>query len=164
MKNGEVRSILKRVLLNDRRSWILAGLTAFAAAAAFSFTAIYDRFELSLYDIRFKIKPDVEQWDALVLLDIDDSSIINVGEFPWPRNHYSRGVKVLKDQGVQNFLFDIQFMDKSPRFADRAKMDELRSRILKRRKIFPEDIDAAVVDNDAVLASAVRSFPGNILP
>ena len=57
----------------------------------------YERFELNLYDLRFKMRPSIEEWDRLYFLDIDENSITIEGQYPWPRDLYAAGVKTLKD-------------------------------------------------------------------
>lgn len=161
---ADILGFLKKKLIRSRWSSVTVGGIAFLLIAAAGVSSVYERFELNLYDVRFKVRPAPDVWQKLVLLDIDDSSIVNVGEFPWPRNIYAQGLSVLKSAGCRNFLFDIQFMDKSPRFVDRDAMASLMEKAKKHALVSPEEVDAAAVDNDAVLARGIQSFPGTIVP
>ena len=109
-----VREAVKRGY-HSRFAWIVIGGLSFGAVALFSFSDSYGLFEQKLYDIRFQIKRAPAEWNQLVLLNIDDVSLVNGGEFPWPRSHYAKGLDVLSRAGLRMALFDIQFMDESPR-------------------------------------------------
>jgi len=74
---------------------------------------ILDRFELILYDLRLSNtvpnKPDTR----VVIVDIDEKSLLTEGRWPWPRNKMSFLVDMLFDYyGVQMLAFDIVFAEK----------------------------------------------------
>ena len=150
-----IRERIKR-LSRSKWAWLGIGLVSFLVTFLISLTSPYDQFEQKLYDLRFQMKPKISQWEKLVHLDIDDVSIVNAGEFPWPRNFYAKGLDVLSDMNARAAVFDIQFIDESPRIADKAMMKEIRDKALKKRTITAEDLDSAVADNDAVLSAAVK--------
>jgi len=77
------------------------GLVIGIIIIGFLFTSVYKLFEYQLFDVRFKIKPQLQQWEYLSFLDIDDNSISNVGQFPWPRYVYAEGIDVIKDLGIK---------------------------------------------------------------
>jgi adenylate cyclase len=161
MKNSGPRLIeilrdqVKR-LSRSKWAWLAIGSAAFVITFLLSLTSAYDQFEQKLYDIRFQVKPKISQWDKLVLLDIDDVSIVNAGEYPWPRNLYAKGLAVLTSINSHSGAFDIEFIDESPRFADRVLMKQLREKALKKKIITAEDLDNAVADNDVILSAAVK--------
>jgi adenylate cyclase len=155
---------VKKFLTKSSWSFAVVGVASFLLVALFGLSPIYERFESSLYDLRFKAHPAPEVWQKLVLLDIDDSSIVNVGEFPWRRNIYADGLSVLKEVGARNFLFDIQFMDKSPRFVDREAFDSLKQKVKSGQKVNAEDVDAAAIDNDIALSAGIKAYSGTVLP
>lgn len=137
---------------------------AFILIALFSFTSAYELFELKLYDLRFRLKPSTTQWDMLTFLNIDDNSIANVGQFPWPRFHYARGIDVMRETGVKQFTFDIQFIDRSPAIVDTGELVKLREAAAKRRPVSPEDVANVVLDSDAMLAGAMKAMGKVIIP
>ena len=106
-------------------------VAAFLVIALLSFTAPYSLFELKLYDLRFRAKPRLPQWEHLSFLNIDDNSLRVVGQFPWPRYIYADGLKVLQEVGARQVTFDTQFMDSSPRFANRNRLKILEEKVKK---------------------------------
>lgn len=149
---------------HSRHAWIVIGSMSFAAVLFFSFSPSYELFEQKLYDIRFKIKKAPPQWNQLVLLHIDDVSLVNGGEFPWPRSHYAKGLDVLSGAGLRLALFDIQFMDESPRIADKIRLDELIKKASQHSAITETDVEESFVDNDKRFAQSVKEFGGTVLP
>ena len=73
-----------RFIEKNRYSGVAVSLVSFLLVALFCLTTVYERFELNLYDLRFKLKPSIEEWDRLAFLDIDENSLTIVGQFPWP--------------------------------------------------------------------------------
>ena len=144
--------------------WLIVAVTACALIFSAGLTSVYHQFEMRLYDICFRIKPPVAQWDRLVFLDIDDSSLANAGEFPWPRNHYAEGLSVMKEAGLSTAIFDIQFMDPSPRIADRDAIARLNEKISRGGRLSAGDVSSAVIDNDALLVAGMREHGHVVIP
>jgi adenylate cyclase len=158
-----VRDAVKRGY-HSRFAWIVIAALSFGAVAFFSFSDSYGLFEQKLYDIRFQIKRAPAEWNQLVLLNIDDVSLVNGGEFPWPRSHYAKGLDVLSRAGLRMALFDIQFMDESPRIADRSKIEILAKKAEKRAPITVNDVESSFTDNDRILSESVKRFGGAVIP
>ncbi|MCX8123566.1 MAG: adenylate/guanylate cyclase domain-containing protein [Spirochaetes bacterium] len=122
---------------------------------AFVFTDVYRLFEYKLFDVRFKIKPQLPQWEYLTFLDIDDNSITNVGQFPWPRYIYAQGLEVIKDIGPKQIAFDIQFMDKSPRYAQPEILKIVEEKVKAGKRITYEELNQAILDSDKLFSEAI---------
>lgn len=162
-----MKNFLEKLKSNIEKNWIYAlavSLVSFLIVAAFSLSSAYDFFELKLYDLRFRMKPKLPQWEMLTLLKMDDNSIKAVGEFPWPRYVYSEGLSVLDAVGIRQFAFDIQFIDESPRVVNRDEMQKLQERTKKGGRISAEDLQKSYQDNDRILADAIKSSGRVILP
>ncbi len=157
-------SSLAEFLTGSSVSGPVIGIISFIIVALFSLTQVYDLFELKLYDIRFTIKPRTAQWDRLTFLDIDDNSINSIGQFPWPRSVYAAGLEVLKEAGIRQVAFDIQFPDESPAMVDRARAAGLIEKASKGKRLARADIEAAIIDNDAALAKAIAGQAHFVLP
>jgi len=130
------------------------GLVIGIIIIGFLFTSVYKLFEYQLFDVRFKIKPQLQQWEYLSFLDIDDNSISNVGQFPWPRYVYAEGIDVIKDLGIKQVAFDIQFIDKSPRYAQPDIFKIVEDKIKAGKRITYEELNHAILDSDALFAGA----------
>jgi CHASE2 domain-containing sensor protein len=160
----KILSALAELLNRSSISGPVIGVISFVIVALFSLTQVYELFELKLYDIRFSIKPRTAQWDRLTFLDIDDNSINSIGQFPWPRTVYAAGLEVLKEAGIRQVAFDIQFPDESPAMVDKAKAAGLIEKASKGKRLARADIDAVIIDNDAALAKAIAGQAHFILP
>lgn len=74
----------------------------------------YERGDLFLYDIYLNMTPGPEEDDRLVLLNIDDLGIAEVGMFPWSRSIMADGLILMKEMGVRHAVFDIEYTEDSP--------------------------------------------------
>ncbi|TAL38512.1 MAG: CHASE2 domain-containing protein [Spirochaetes bacterium] len=128
-----------------------------------SLTTIYELFELKLYDLRFRVKPAPAQWEMLTFLDIDDNAIKIGGQFPWPRYIYADGVNVLHKAGLRQAAFDVQFMDDSPRIARKDEFSAMIERARAGGRMTVEDVEKAVIDNDKLLAAALKQSGSVVL-
>lgn len=122
----------------------------------FCFTRVYEVFELKLYDLRFSLRPSMEEWDGLYFLDIDENSLTTVGQFPWPRNIYGEGLRTLADVGAGLVSFDIMFPDASPRGIDNKELDALTRKAAAGSRITPTEVEAVGVNKDRQFADGVK--------
>ncbi|MDL2229815.1 adenylate/guanylate cyclase domain-containing protein, partial [Treponema sp. OttesenSCG-928-L16] len=91
--------------------------TALLSAALFSllyFTSFFSLAEDRIYDMFLRVKPNREETDKVVFLDVDDQAVAHVGVFPWPRSVVADGLLLLKEFGAAAAIFDIEYIDKSP--------------------------------------------------
>jgi len=137
-------------------------LAMFALVFAFSFSRPYEHLELTLYDIRFRIKPSTPQWEHLTFVDMEDNSIEQIGKFPWPRNVYTRGLDVMRSAGSRLTAFDIEFPNESPVTVDAGVMKALKSRT--GAKAMRGMLDKVIVNNDEVFAGGLARYGRGILP
>lgn len=143
---------------------ILVSLVIFILIFLFSRTSPYRLFELILYDLRFQLKPTIAQWEGLSFLNIDDNSIKNVGQFPWPRQYYADGIGVMDAAGVRQTTFDIQFIDPSG-YAVRSEGAPLIEEKLKRKQtISADEAGKYILNSDGIFAGAMKSSGRIIIP
>ncbi len=143
---------------------MIIGVLSFFLIVLLGLTRTYQLFELKLYDLRFSLKHQVNpipQAPFLTFLDIDDHSIASIGEFPWPRSVYARGLSVLGQNGVRQATFDTQFPDDSPLLVDRSAYTAL---VKKGGLPAGKNIADLIINNDVMLAQAASSFGNVILP
>ena len=65
-----------------------------AVGAVFALLGLFDFWrplEYRLYDVFLHLKPAVKESSSIVLLDVDDPSIVKAGSWPWPRGLMARG-------------------------------------------------------------------------
>ena len=66
--------------------------------------------ENGIYDMLLKIKPEVTERSEVLLLNIDDFSIEEVGAWPWPRDILANVLIRLKEAGGKTAVFDIEYL------------------------------------------------------
>ncbi|MEI6875640.1 MAG: adenylate/guanylate cyclase domain-containing protein [Spirochaetota bacterium] len=75
--------------------------------------------ELNIYDLFLGLKPEVKQVPSIVLLDVDEESVVKTGSWPWPRGLIAKGLEGLAEFGANYAVFDIEYIEKSPMSVDR---------------------------------------------
>ncbi len=67
------------------------------------------------YDLLLRVKPAIPERGDIRLIDIDDTAIEKVGTFPWSRDIVADGLILMREMGARTVVFDIEYVDKSPR-------------------------------------------------
>lgn len=104
---------------------LILALVSFIVAAAISFTKklpavegfsdIFSRFEYRIYDTLLGFSRTEKIDDSILLIDIDDESIEELGDWPWPRDEIANVVIALKELGAEYTVFDIEYLSPSAR-------------------------------------------------
>jgi len=128
----------------NKHSGLIIGFIAFLFIFPLSFTDLYETFELKLYDLRFSLKPSISQWDKLYFIDIDENSISSLGQFPWTRDIYAKGLSTLKDVEISQLAFDIMFPENSPSQIDDNAFQLLKKKITNRKIPSPDEVESVV--------------------
>ncbi len=77
------------------------------------------------YDLFLHIKPDVKEDDSILLITIDDTSIDNVGLWPWSRRIMADGLIAMREFDARYAVFDIEYVDNSPLAVDKNKLEKV---------------------------------------
>ena len=83
-----------------------------------SFTPLFQSAENRIYDAMLRLKPGVQEREDIVLLDIDDLAISEVGTWPWSRDRMANGLVLLREFGAAFTVLDIEYVDQSPLAVD----------------------------------------------
>mgnify|MGYP000441953582 CR=1 FL=1 len=86
-------------------------------------STILNRLDHLIYDFRFRLlKPTVDQnrQHRIVIVDLDEKSLSEVGQFPWPRQTLGTLVNKLASHGTLLVAFDIVFAE-----PERNPVDEI---------------------------------------
>ena len=75
-----------------------------------SFRLFYN-LELATYDLRFNLRPPQKISDTIVIINIDDSTLNNLGRWPLPRDFHASLVDVLSEFGAKAVVFDMLFSE-----------------------------------------------------
>jgi len=160
----KVLGSIQKFMEESRFSGMIIGGILFILIFLFSFTSPYHLFKLKMYDIAFQLKQAPPQWEFLSFINIDDNSLNNVGQYPWPRDFYAYGMEVLRQVGNRQTTMDIQFPDPSPVGLDMEAYNAIIEDFQKGKPIGQEDLSSIVLDHDAVLANGMRSVGNVIIP
>ncbi|MCF7914993.1 MAG: CHASE2 domain-containing protein [Spirochaetaceae bacterium] len=79
-----------------------------------SFLPVYQTFENRLYDLFLAIRPEIAEDERLLLLDVDDLAISEVGVWPWSRDIMANGLLLLREFDAGHIVFDIEYTEESP--------------------------------------------------
>ncbi len=80
--------------------------------------APFRNLELLIYDTFLGLKPDRPRTEALLLLDVDDRAVAQVGVWPWPRSYMGDAMLRLKEFEAKALVFDIEYIEASPSGVD----------------------------------------------
>ncbi len=108
------------------RIWlvILIPLLVAGAFAALNQLDFYTGLERSVYDLLLHVKPAIPEDESLLFLDIDDTAIAQVGQFPWSRDIMADGLILLKEFQAAYTVFDIEYTEQSPRGVNVAFLND----------------------------------------
>ncbi len=150
---------------NRRLPRILVALLPLAAVLVHvslggAWTAL-DRFDALLQDTRTRLTLPRTTDTRIVIVDLDDRSLAEIGRWPWPRNHLARLLDELFDrQGVALVGFGRVF-DAPDDSSGLARLRELAERELRGVPAYRQQLRALEprLDHDGRFAEALRDRP-----
>ena len=115
----------------------------------------------SLRDLTFdayqRIKPRQPLGQPIRVIDIDEASIAEYGQWPWPRTRIAQIVDRVRELGGACIAFDIVFSEPD-RTGPAGMLAELKARQVPGRDAL-EKMIASIPDNDSVLAQSIAQSP-----
>jgi class 3 adenylate cyclase/CHASE2 domain-containing sensor protein len=91
-------------------------------------SGFYNTIELKALDLRFKLRPKIEEHPRIVNIDIDDASLKNLDlVFPFPRTEYAYLISTLHRLGAERIMMDVYFTQ--PADNTTSKMADGRLRV-----------------------------------
>ncbi len=103
---------------------ILIPLGVLAVFAGLNFLPAYQTTEERTYDLLLHVKKPVKQDPRILLMDVDDLAISNVGTWPWSRDKMAAGLAYFTEFGAQKVEFDIVYEQDSPLAVDSNVLNE----------------------------------------
>jgi adenylate cyclase len=132
-------------------------LLAAAIAAHLIVPRVVDRFSLLAFDIYQRALPRATPADPpVVIVDIDERSLKQIGQWPWPRTILAQLLTKLGDAGAAVVAFDVLFSE-----PDRTS-PEMLQRLLTTQGVAPDEAKrllATMPDGEAQFAAAMRKVP-----
>lgn len=118
--------------------------------AVLVFFGLTNLVEHRAYDIFLGWRANPVQNRDLVLVEVDDQAVSTVGTWPISRSITADGLVLLKEMGARYAVFDIEYVNKSPRGVNASVLEEtLPSRLT-------EDF-SKLAENNASLVQALRA-------
>jgi len=74
-----------------------------------SYMRLADSYELETLDFRFHLRPAFAVTDKIVLIEIGDDTLKNLGQWPIARNYHALLIRALSEAGAKAIIFDIFF-------------------------------------------------------
>ncbi len=81
--------------------------------AGLSFLPEWRSVERAVYDAYLFLRPAAKEDKSILLLDVDDKAINEVGMWPWPRSIIADGLVSLREFEARYAVFDIEYVDRS---------------------------------------------------
>lgn len=138
----------------------LAVVAAFAAHVSGTLgLRLLDELESLAYDTRVRLSVEAGQDRRIVIVDIDESSLRAVGQWPWPRERLARLVdNLFGTYDVAVFGVDMVFAERDSRGGrDRIEAAAARATDEASRRLLLEI--AGELDGDRALAGSMRGRP-----
>ena len=112
-----------------------------------------ESLRLKYFDLLQSVHPPASSQNHVAIVDIDEESLAELGQWPWPRTRIAEMVDSLLGAGATAIGFDMLF----------AEPDRLSpARFAASAQGLPDGIEAALLagpDNDAVLAQTLADAP-----
>ena len=81
---------------------------------------LFTTLDNKVYDLFLRAIPSLTENKSVLLVNIDDKSIDQVGLFPWTRDVMADAIVFLREMGAETVVFDLSYLDKSPVTVDPA--------------------------------------------
>lgn len=115
------------------------------------------RLRSSVFDAYLVLSPrKLDPAFPVKILDIDETSLAKLGQWPWPRTRLAEIVTRLKEAGASSITFDL-VMPEQDRLSPGALATLLAERIPAAASVL-RDL-ATVPSNDAIFGDAIKSAP-----
>ncbi|MDR0466549.1 MAG: adenylate/guanylate cyclase domain-containing protein [Deltaproteobacteria bacterium] len=154
---------MKRFRINSEkaRSGTAVALTGLCVAAAMILAYIGQpfalaRLDLAIHDLLLPLRAAPEPSKIPIIIDLDEASIAQYGQWPWPRHLMAKLTDSLADAGVAAIAFDIMFAE-----ADRTSLERIRESLRRDLGLEVEysGVPRDFLDYDQVFAHALQRSP-----
>ncbi len=112
-----------------------------------------------IYDTMLRLHPAKETSNKIVIVDIDEKSLLKIGQWPWPRHRLAVLMDNLKHSGSLAIGMDIVFAEK-----DRTSPVNIREQLMQSFPGAVKDVQFAglppiLMDNDLLFAEVLKGGP-----
>lgn len=118
------------------------------ASVALCSLLLFTTLDNKIFDLFLRTIPSLTESKSVVLVTIDNTSIDNVGLFPWPRDVMADAIVYLRELDAHSVLFDLSYLNKSPVVVDPAYVKE----------DLPKALDYGFTQIDTAVAQVMDAF------
>ncbi len=91
--------------------WITLGIVCFLAICSLLQVSFFTAMENKAIDFRFKVRGVRKPQAPVMVLAIDEKSLKEVGQWPWPRSTHAQIIRKLKAAGAKCVFYDVLFSE-----------------------------------------------------
>ncbi|WP_320172751.1 CHASE2 domain-containing protein [Maridesulfovibrio sp.] len=88
--------------------------------------SFFDRMESTLYDMRIRLAGNIPAASDIVLLNIDDASLEELGKWPWDRGIHGQAIETLTRCDAKLIAYDIVFHGQGSKGGDARLIQAVR--------------------------------------
>src|SRR5262245_53662982 len=134
---------------------ICASILAAALLLRVADPVIVQSLRLIVFDTLQRIAPRDYNPDLPVrIVDIDEASLAEIGQWPWPRTVMSELVTKLGDAGASAIAFDVLFAE-----PDRSSLEQIAKHLSPEQAQAIGAAASMAPSNDAAFAEAISHYP-----
>jgi len=151
------RIFLKKLPKGGRRFFFVGTIITVLLSLFYIYEPDFFRFlDLRISDAFMRENPKSPPMGDVVIVDIDERSLEQHGQWPWPRYRVSQLFRAIRDLGASSIGIDAVFAE-----ADRTSLGVIQRDI---QREYGQDVPLGklppdLVDNDRVLAGTLREGP-----
>ena len=159
-KEIPVSSFRNAVIQNNRmnRSIIVLGIiSSFLLSFLYIFSpAVIQHFDHMIYDIFLQSQPAISATQEITIIDIDERSLKQYGQWPWPRYRVAELLEKINNHKPSSIALDIIFSE-----PDRTSIGPLLEEFSKDFNIKAEsnNIPETLLNNDKILSKTLQKGP-----
>jgi len=116
----------------------------------------FEYLDIKLYDTVLRQVHDKKTSGVPIVVDIDEASLLELGQWPWPRYRMARLLTAIKNLGAEAVALDMVFSE-----PDRTSLAVLRDELASEHnvRLSFQGLPEHLLDNDAALAAALAAGP-----
>ena len=128
---------------------ILAALISILLWAA----GAYRKIEYKAYDAMLPFTKEIDEDTPVLLVEIDDFAIEQVGDWPWTRDIMGNALLRMKELGAERLVFDIEYLSSSSLALNQKTLEKINQ-----YNDLASLVNNLVIDTDDYLSRCVQFF------
>jgi eukaryotic-like serine/threonine-protein kinase len=149
-------------------------LTGFVAGSFLIKLPALESVEFKAYDLRAKLRQNLNPPPEIVLVAIDDDSIAQLGRWPWPRTRMADAIARLRAAGPKVIGVNVVYSEpeQNQGLLELRRLETEYKDLLAAKKVTQRGVDfstafssaAVALDSDSKLQAALAAAPDVLLP